>query len=202
MKEKPDTKTSLGNAELDNAEKQFQKFDNQIKEMTFDRMSQAPKEDVEPQTKMAQVDIEKSKDIYLKPKCQIGSKEKFNEDYRKDYEFAMEYVRFIPENKEIGGESIDLWTKPFAGMPAQEWIVPVGKPVWGPRHLAERLTGCKYHRLVMQQNVAMGSDHAGQYYGSMAVDTTVQRLDAIPVSTRKSLFMGADDFKFDGRKTA
>jgi hypothetical protein len=28
----------------------------------------------------------------------------------------------------------------------------------------------------------------------MAVDTTVQRLDAMPVSTRRSIFMGAEEF--------
>ncbi len=43
----------------------------------------------------------------------------------------------------------------------------------------------------MQQNNQMGSDGMGQYYGSMAVDTTIQRLDALPASTRKSIFMGA-----------
>ena len=39
-----------------------------------------------------------------------------------------------------------------------------------------------------------GSDGMGQYFGSMAVDTTVSRLDAIPVSTRRSVFMGATSF--------
>lgn len=201
MKDKPDMKVSLGK-ELDKAEKQFEEFDSQIKEMTLDRMNEAPKQDLEPQTKIAQRDIEKSKDIYLKPHTQIGSQEKFNEKFRSDYEFATEYVRFIPENKEIIGETIELWTKPFPGMAAQMWKVPTGKPVWGPRHLAERLTGCKYHRLIMQQNVSIGNDSAGQYYGSMAVDTTIQRMDALPVSNHKSIFFGANDFKFDGRKTA
>lgn len=203
MKEKPELKTSLGNKELDKAEKQFEKFDEEIKQMTLDRMKESSTQNEEPINKLSQQEIEKSKDIYLKPNRQIGSAEKFNENYRDEYNFAMEYVRFIAENKEIGGESITTWTKPFAGMPAQEWVIPVGKPVWGPRHLAEQLTKCKYHRFVMQQNVATGIDHAGnQYYGSMAVDTTIQRLDAIPVTTRKSLFFSDNDFKFDGRKSA
>jgi hypothetical protein len=186
--------SSTAQKELDKVQTQFDTFDNQVKEMTLDRMNMTPKEDVEPQTKLSQKDIEKSKEIYLKPRRAIGSKEKFNEEYRKDYEFSMEYVQFIAENKDIIGESIELWTKPFPGMPAQEWNVPVNKPVWGPRHLAERLAGCRYHRLKMQQNVATGTDGMGQYYGSMAVDTTVQRLDAIPVNTRKSIFMGASGF--------
>jgi hypothetical protein len=201
MAEKPNMKSSLGNAELDKAEKQLDAFEDSVKKMTLDRMNEAPKEDVEP-IRMAQKDIEKSNDIYLKPHRQIGSRERFNENYRKEYEYAMEYVRFIPDNKEIQGETIDLWTKPFAGMPAQEWKVPVGKPVWGPRHLAERIASCKYHRLVMQQSVTTGADHMGQYYGAMAADTTIQRLDATPVTTRKSIFMSDADFKFDGRKAA
>jgi hypothetical protein len=55
--------------------------DNDVKKMTLDRMNQAPKEDIEPQTKLSQSDIEKSKDVYLKPLRTIGSREKFNEKY-------------------------------------------------------------------------------------------------------------------------
>ncbi len=194
MAERPKAQNSESAKELEKVEKQFESFDNQVKEMTHDRMNMAPKADVEPQTKMSQVDIEKSKEIYLKPKRAIASQEKFNEKYREDYNYATEFVRFIPENKEIIGETIEIWTKPFAGMPAQEWAVPTGKPVWGPRHLAERLTNCKYHRLTMQQHVMTETNHVGQMFGAMAVDTTIQRLDAIPVSTRKSIFMGAKSF--------
>lgn len=193
MTEKPKLKNSAAERELDKAEEQFKKFDDQCKEMTLDRMNTAPKADVEPQTKLSQAEIEKSKEIYLKPKRSIASRERFNEDYRKEYDFAMEYVRFIAENKEIIGETISLWTKPFPGMPAQEWDVPTNKPLWGPRHLAERIASCKYHRLVMN-NTSQGADGMGQYYGTMAVDTTLQRLDAVPVSNRKSVFMGAVTF--------
>jgi len=193
MTEKPNPKSSLAERELDKAEKQFKEFDDNVKSLTMDRMNQAPKLDQEPIHKIAQSDIEKSKDIYLKPYRSIGSREKFNEDYRKDYEFAKEYVRFIAEHREIIGEDIDLWTKPFAGMPCEWWKVPVGKPVWGPRYLAERVKGCSYHRLTMQ-NTVTDSSGMGQFYGSMAVDTTIQRLDALPVSNTKSIFMGASGF--------
>jgi hypothetical protein len=190
MKERPNLQSSA-EKELDKVEKQFEAFDQNIKDMTLDRMNEAPKKEMELQTKISQKDMEKSDDIYLKPHRQIGCREKFNEKYREDYNFAMEYVRFIPENKEINGETIELWTRPFPGMPAQEWKIPCGKPVWGPRHLAERISNCKYHRFVMQQSVNTGSDNKGnQYFGAMAVDTTIQRLDAVPVNERKSIFMG------------
>lgn len=189
MTKKPDSNNSLVQKELDKAEKQFEAFDNNIKEMTLDRMNEAAKKEQEPVTKLSQEDIEKSKEIYLKPHRQIASREKFNENFRKDYNYAMEYVRFIPEHREVIGEMIELWTKPFPGMPAQEWKIPTGKPVWAPRYVAEQISKCRYHRFVMQQTVSTGNDHMGQYYGSMAVDTTIQRLDAIPVNERKSIFM-------------
>lgn len=188
---KPKPTSSLAEKELDKAEAQFQVFDDSVKQMTLDRMNEAPKQETEPLYKISQQEIDKSKDIYLKPQTAIGSREKFNEKFRENYNYAMEYVRFIPENKEIIGESIELWTKPFPGMPAEYWKIPVGKPVWGPRHLAEQITKARYHRLVMRENITTGADGFGQYYGTMAADTTIQRLDAIPVSPKKSIFMGS-----------
>ena len=120
-----------------------------------------PKEDkVEPQTKISQSDIAKSKDVYLKPAKTIGSKERFNEKFREDYNFSKEYVQFIAENKECIGETTELWTKPYPGLPAEFWQVPSNKPVWGPRYLAERIKGCAHIiDLVMQQKRdLLGSD--------------------------------------------
>lgn len=179
--------------ELDKAEVQFKEFDNQIKSMTLDRMNTAPKQETEPQKNLSQFEIEKSKDIYLKPKRSISSREKFNESYRDDYNFSMEYVYFQAENREVIGEDVTIWTKPFPGMPAEEWVVPVNKPVWGPRHLAEQIKKAKYHRLVMQ-DIPTQQMGGMQFYGSIGVDTTIQRLDAHPVSQRKSLFMGDNGF--------
>jgi hypothetical protein len=185
---------SASEKELDKAEKQFEMFDAEIKSMTLDRMNTAPTPEVEPQTKLASSEIAKHKDLYMKPKRAIGSREKFNEDYRKDYNFSKEYVHFIAENKEIIGESINFWIKAFPGMPAEEWDIPVNKPIWAPRYVAERIKGCKHHRLVMRDTPAGGDHQGNQYYGAMAVDTTVQRLDAYPVTERKSIFMGEKAF--------
>lgn len=180
--------------QIDKAKKDFDSFDSEVKTLTMDRMNLAPKEEQEPLVKLSQKDIEASKDIYLKPFRSVNSREKFNEKFRSDYEFATENVRFTAEHREIIGEDIEIWTKPFPGMPAQEWKVPVGKPVWGPRHLAEQIASRKYHRLSMQQDQVVGVDGHGKYFGSMVVDKTIQRLDALPVSTSKSIFMGASGF--------
>lgn len=185
---------SSGEKELEKCEKQFKEFDSQVQSLTLDRMNMAPKQDVEPQTKLASSDIDKNNSLYLKPLKSIGSREKFNENYREEYNHAKEYVNFTAENKEIIGETIELWTKPFAGMPAEFWKVPVNKPVWGPRYLAEQIKKASYHKLSMNQHTSVGADGMGQYYGAMVVDSIVQRLDAIPVSSRKSIFMGASGF--------
>ncbi len=195
MVEKPIAKTSLADKELQKAEKQFEAFEENVSQLTMDRMNAAPKQEVEPQTKLSQKEIENMKEIYLKPFRTIGSREKFNERFRDDYNFAKEYVYFTAENKEVQGETIDFWIKPYPGLPAEEWKVPVNKPVWGPRYVAERINGCTYHRMMMQDNVQTGTDGIGtQYYGHMAVDTTVARLSAAPASRKKSLFMGASNF--------
>lgn len=195
MAEKPKAKNSAAEKELDRVQEQFDAFDENVKELTLDRMRAAPLEEVEPQTKLSQKEIERSKDIYLKPVRTYPSKEKFNERFREEYNFAKEYVQFIAENKEIIGESIELTTKPFPGCPAEDWRVPVNKPVWGPRYLAERIRGCEYSRLEMDDHAITGGiEKTVAWQGKMVVDRKLARLTANPVSNRKSIFMGANSF--------
>lgn len=184
---------SAGERELDKAAEQFKEFDSQVKELTMDRMNMAPKQEVEPQTKMAMSEIDKSKQIYLKPKTTIGTPQKFNEKFREAYEFDKEYVQFIAENKELIGESIEIWTRPYGGMPAEEWVVPTNKPVWGPRYLAEQIRRKYYHRLKTEDKV-VSHNSVGSQFGQMVVDTTIPRLTAEPVSSKRSIFMGSSGF--------
>jgi len=191
MADKPIPKSSFAEKELDKAEKQLEAFDENVRSLTLDRMNMAPKLETEMQTKVSQNQLAKSNDIYLKPHTSIGSRERFNEDYRKEYEYAKEYVQFIAENKMIIGEIIEMWTKPFAGMPAEFWKVPVNKALWAPRYVAEKIKRAKYHVLSMRDTVTENMGAVGQMYGTMAVDSTVQRLDAHPVGNTRSIFMGA-----------
>lgn len=179
--------------ELDKAQTQFEAFDSDVKGMTLDRMNEAPVREEEAQTKLSSRQLEAAKQIYLKPERTVSARDKFNDKFKEEYEYAKQYVQFIAENKEIIGESIDIWTRPYGGLPAEYWKVPVNKPVWGPRYLAEQIRRKTYHRLVMQP-AAVSSDSMGQYYGSMAVDTIVHRLNAEPVNPRKSIFMGREAF--------
>lgn len=195
MIQKPKLSNSQSQNELDKAEKQFDAFDESIKQMTLDRMNEAPKQELEPQTKLSSKDIERSKEIYLKPHTTISSRDKFNERFREDYNFQKEYVHFTAEHNELKGEAIEIWTRPFGGTPAEFWKVPTNKPVWGPRYLAEQIKKKSYSRFVMQQSVMSQSlGGIGEMYGAMAIDTKIQRLDAHPVSARKSIFMGASGF--------
>lgn len=190
MTDKPKPKSSAGEKELDRLDNEFKEFDKQVKELTLDRMNAAPKEELEPQTKIAQKDAEKMSDIYLKPAKAISSREKFNEKWREEYNFQKEYVQFIAEHNELIGANIEVWTKRFPGVPAEYWEVPTNKPVWGPRYLAEQLKGCSYHRMKTENRYTSQAGE-GSYYGSMVVDTVTQRLDARPFSKRKSVFVGA-----------
>jgi hypothetical protein len=200
---KPEVSSKSAQKELDNVEKQFEAFNENVKSLTLDRLNEAPKEEKDMQTKLSSKEMDKAKEIYLKPKRSLapgvdpktGKREEFNEKYREDWNFAKEYVQFIAEHKEILGEPIsDLWTKPFPGVNAESWDVPVNKPVWGPRYLAERIKGCKYQRLTMQEHKIVSSDYMGSYTGQLVADTTVQRLDAHPVTQKRSVFMGASGF--------
>lgn len=188
---KPDA-SPTAQKELDKCEKQFDQFEKEIKDLTLDSMNAAPKEEAS-EVKVSQKDLQKSKDLYIKPKRTVSSKEKFNEAFRSDYNFAKEPVHFMAENKEIIGETINMWTKPFPGMPAEEWEIPTNKPIWAPRYVAEQIKKCTFHRLVMEDR-PVSADHAGSYYGTMISKNTIQRLDAHPISERKSVFMGASSF--------
>lgn len=188
---------SEGAKELEKAKEQIDTFQKSVEEMTMDRMNMAPKQETEPQTKLSTTQLRATPDHYLKPKRSVASREKFNEKFRAQYEYAKVYVPFIAEHSELKGESIEIWTKKYPGMPAEEWIVPTNTPVWGPRYLAEQIKSKFYHRLSMSETASpenyVGSAGPGAMYGKMIVDNIVQRLDARPVNTqRKSVFMGAD----------
>lgn len=190
MADKPNPRSNLGEKELDKAEKQFEAFEDNIKDLTLDRMNKVPKLEMEPQTKLSQNELRRAPDIYLKPKRSISSREKFNEKYREAYNYDKEYVRFQTENKEVEGESITLWSKPYAGLPAEEWEIPTNKPIFAPRYIAEQIRKCSYHRLIMDPNKTVCEDTGiASYQGQMVAEKIIPRLTAEPVNTGRSVFI-------------
>jgi hypothetical protein len=190
MTEKPKAQNSEAAKQMDRVDQQMKAFDENIKELTLDRMNEAPMKEMETQSKLSQSEKLNSKDIYLKPEKSIGCQEKFNEKYRKEYEFGKEMVHFECENHEIIGEQIEIWTRPYPGVPAQFWKVPVNKPVWGPRFLAEQISRKFYHRFITDESRPTEQNQAGVMTGAMIVDKKIPRISARPVSTRKSIFLG------------
>lgn len=177
--------------ELDRLDKEFKKFDDEVKSLTQDRMNETAKKiEIEPQIKLSASEIEEAPRVVLKPTTTISGRDKFNERFRKDWEFQKQAVHFVAQHNEIIGEDIDMWTKPFAGVPAEYWNVPTNKPIWAPRYVAEQIKRSTYHRLTMKENTITSKDSYGQYNGSMVADEVIQRLDAHPVSDSKSIFMG------------
>ena len=193
MAEKPKMQTVSAEKELDRVEEQFKDFDNQVKELTHDRMKLVPKPEHEQQTKISQIEMDNFPGIYLKPCNFVADKMPFDEKYRKSYNYDKEYVQFIPENVECKGDIIELWTKPYRGVPAEFWKVPVNVPVWGPRYLKEQLQRKFHHKLEMKESAESsnytGSSNFGRHYGKIVADTTIQRLDAREVSTRRNFSM-------------
>ena len=197
MPKRPKT-TNAAEMELDKIQAKFEDFERRIEQLTLDRMNQAPKADVEPQTKISGKELKKSTEVYLKPKRTVSAPHKFNERFRDEWTFKKQYIQFIAENKEIIGERIEIWTYPFGGVPCEFWEVPTNKPVWGPRYLAEQISRCTYHRLKMTADVPAGTRSTGvegiEDYGEFVVDTTINRLDANPVNSNTHVFMGAKNF--------
>jgi len=160
---------------------------------TMDSMTGAPRKESEPQYKIAQQDINDSS-MYLKPVKMHASREPFNEKFRDSYEFDKKYVQMIAQHNECKGDSIDMWCKPYPGVPATEWIVPVGVPVYVPRFVAEQIKRKFYHTLKMETK-PIGDTQHGTYYGAITVKETVNRIDCQPCTNRKSLFFSEEDFK-------
>lgn len=194
MAEKPKATSSLAEKELDKAEKQFEAFDKEVKSMTLDRMNQAPRLETDISDKRSQNDIASSNMLYLKPKRTVPSREKFNEDYRGEYERAKERVEFTAENKEVQGESLEFWTKPFPGMPAEEWVVPVGVSVNAPAYVKRRIDECYYHRFSMNQGMSTGTSREGQFFGAMVVDNVINRLETHEVKKNPRVYMGSRSY--------
>lgn len=189
MAGKPNLNSPSAQKELDKVEEQFDVQEQEIKSLNLDRV--LPSKENYPEHQISSKEIEKSPDIYIKPKRSFPSREKFNEKFRDQYNRAKEYVHYTVQHEEIKGENVDFWTKPFPGVPAEEWSIPSGKAVWIPRYVADHLeNNCTYHRLRTQDRPT--SVEGGMtYFGSMVVDELIYRISARPVSTRRTISMGS-----------
>lgn len=180
---------SVSELELQKAEKTFESFSDQVKELSSPPLSESTlekrKEDADFQTKLSKQEIKHDKTPYLKPERYISSspKEKFNPLWEKLRERDREYVKVIVENNEVKGESVALWYKKWPTDNAEFWQVPVNKPVYIPRGVADQLAKCRYNRLTtaerpMQQVLAEASAEGGIGISqTLVVKETHRRID-------------------------
>lgn len=174
---------SEGHKELNKVQEQISTLTEPIANSDISARAALPEVECEPQTKLSSREAKSADAPYIKPLRSISSKEKFNDKYKDAHRNGWEYVKCIVENKEIIGEAVEVWTKKFPGDPAHFWRVPVNKPIFIPRLLAEQLASCKYSRLKMKEDERQvtGSDHAGTYVGALQFEETVKRIDCTPV---------------------
>jgi hypothetical protein len=198
---KPKLKSGEAQREIDRVEADIDATRDSISAMSLDELNKAPKYEVEPQTRMSTRELQNAKQTYLKPLKTIyavdpksGQSQKINPKFDAARAFDSQIVCFTAENNMMIGQKIEIWTRPYGGMPAEYWEVPCNTPVWGPRYLAEQIKRKFYHIIEMDQQTIVGGDGLGSYTGGIEVKKTIQRLDAHPVSQNKSLFMGATGF--------
>lgn len=181
--------------EMRKAEEQVQNIEASLK-VSNDLSRSVKKEELEPQHRLSNTEIQKKPEIYLKPERTLNDAQKFNEKWAAEWEFQKEYVNIIAQHNELIGEVIEMWTHPFGGKGASFWKVPTNKPIWVPRFVAEQIKRKSYIRQVTGENVenttSLGSNM--RYWNNVVSETSVQRLDAHPVAAKKSIFMGSGGF--------
>lgn len=167
--------SSRSEQQLNKAAEQFDKFAEDVKSLSVeDAKSSLPSVETEPQTKISKKEANAYDAPVIKPGRAIFSKEKFDEKNRKDFEERSKLVKCIVENNEIVGENVQFWFKEYPGLPAYEWTVPVNKPIYVPRYIAEHLAKRAYIRYVMQECQSVSE---GNLTHSMVAKETRHRID-------------------------
>jgi hypothetical protein len=150
-----------------------------------------PRREREEQTKLSSAEQRKNI-IVLKPiKTLFAVGQKFDENFREDYNYDKQYVDFIYEHNEEKGSTLEIWTRPYPGVPAEFWLVPANKPVSGPRYLKNQIDNMTYITRKYVEQKSVGSDYAGQYVGALEVQNVEERASTKEVSKKVKIFMGS-----------
>ena len=174
--------------EVKKLEEKFQEQSEAISKINRAELK-APLEEKEQQTKISQKEARKYDAPFIKPVRSIGcnAKEKPLESLEPMRKRAWEYVKCVVENYETIGEPVECWTKRFAGDNYDFWIVPVNTPIYIPRLLADQLSKCKYHRIIMKAQEGSEGRHtetAGVAdIGIIEVKNEVQRISCKEVGS-------------------
>lgn len=169
--------TGVAQKEIDRLDAEFNAKQQQMSSLSQDEMNKAPIAETEHQTKLSKQEVKQYDAPEIKPSQTIpgiGKRKPEQDNLRRR---AWELVKVVAENCEVIGEKIELWHKaPFSGEPCTFWQIPVNKPIYIPRFLADHLMTRNYHRLVMQETPVENNQY-GQVIGQMIASETRRRLD-------------------------
>ncbi len=181
-----------GRKELLKADDQFNEVQKDLKETVIaatERRISLPQCQPEDDIRRSTKELKVAEAQVIRPLKSIADKARFNETYRKEWERSWEYVKAVIENHEIIGEDVECWTHKFAGDPAHFWRIPTNKPVMIPRLLAEQLSNCKYHRIVMEEKVHSQGDGLSFFGAAQAVEVR-NRISARIIPDSSNIAMG------------
>jgi hypothetical protein len=175
---KPKLASGFAQKEVDRLETEFDAKAVQMASLTQDAMNEAPVNELEPQTKMTKAKILEADAPKIVPsmtRTANGKKKPEQDAIRKR---GWEYIRVIAENVELPGEKIEFWHKPmWAGEDCHFWQIPVNRPIYVPRFVAEHIRSRKYHRLTMQNEMTVETNQFGEMKGKLIATEVRQRLD-------------------------
>ncbi|HEX5553450.1 MAG TPA: hypothetical protein VFX43_09400 [Chitinophagaceae bacterium] len=136
--------------ELESAAIAATKMQEQMSALTQDAMQSAPLHEVEAQTKMTKKQVEEYDAPVIRATKSMPSTGKALPQEAQAREDGWKYIKCIAENNEVVGEMIEFWYKKFSGDPIYFWQVPVNKPIYLPKHVAQHISDRKYHVMKMQ----------------------------------------------------
>lgn len=190
--EKPKVQSPELKKEIDKLDTSLNAMHTEAKQDNDVSFIQTHNYDLEEQTKKSSRELSKENIIHLTPSKWLADGQKFNEAFRKDWEFAKMRVNFIAEHREMKGERVELWTHEFGGVGAEFWRVPVNCVVNGPRYLAEQMHKNGYKSKVMDEHALkdrLTSENYNEDHVPFGKDVFKKRINAQPYVARTTISM-------------
>ena len=152
MDKQPRLRSAEANKELDKVAGQFEKIEQGISAMAKEDITKIPRQESESQTKLSKKEIDRFDAPVIKyVKAFAPAKKSVLPDkWKAQRDHDWELVKVICENKEIIGESIELWNHKWPGDLWTFWVIPTNTPVYIPRTVAKQIHECHYLRRVMK----------------------------------------------------
>lgn len=191
MSERRPRVDTQGQAQLTAVEENLNATIAQAKEVNpIEARHFAPKLEREEQTKLSSQELRKNIMVLKPVKVLFAVGQKFDEKFRDSYNYDKEYVDFVYEHQEEKGAPLEMWTKPYPGVPAEMWIIPANKSVSAPRYVQKQIDQMNYITRKYVDKAQVGSDFAGSYHGALEVENVVDRATTREVSKKVNVFMG------------